>query len=555
MPRPNILVLMTDQQRHDALRCSGNDEIRTPNLDALASSGVRFTQAVTPTPVCVAARMSFITGHRVSQTHWVANNALPGPCPELPTMMGTLLRAGYWTQGIGKMHFRGRHYGLQDLLTMEECVDHYVDDDYIRYLRANGVPTRFPKGFRDLLMMQPQTCAIPVEHHMNTWVADRSVEFLREHTHHRTDQPFFLWSSWISPHPPFAPCEPYDSMYDPSKMALPHYPDRPIEDLPPGLIRQRGRLDGSHRDPDRIRRVRALYNGLVSHVDDSVGRILSELDDLGIAENTVVLFVSDHGEMLGDHGIGQKFCPYEHSVRIPFLLRWPGRTEAGRVSDDLVSLLDVYPTILAELDLAYPDTQPSLTGSSLLGKSGGGLGVARDAMPIDFGAGKSRWMALRSWDRMHTFFANGGVEECYDLTADPWETRNLIDDPPGWAADWRARLVGWERENGFSDSFEGDCLRTFEAPSPPREEDCRNITLNDGAWPKRMPVEESDDIETFAEAFDRMISKETTLTPDKLSIADYRKQIEAAEPNAEGGESLVGTKWEAAWREAGSSSE
>lgn len=370
MDRPNILVLMTDQQRHDAMSCAGNHEIHTPALDALSASGLRFAQGVTTTPVCVASRISFITGHRISRTGWVANNALPGPLPELPTLMGTLLRAGCWTQGIGKMHFRGRHYGLRHLQTMEECVNHVIDDDYLRYLRANGVRTRYPKGIRDLLMTQPQTCGIPVEHHMNTWVADRSIAFLREHTTHRTDQPFFLWSSWISPHPPFAPCEPYDEMYDPDQMDLPVYADQPLDDLPRGLLGQRGRLSGTHRDPDRIRRLRALYYGLVSHVDDCAGRILDELDVLGLADNTVILFVSDHGEMLGNHGIGQKFCPYEHSLRIPFLLRWPGRTEAGRVSDDLVNLLDFFPAILEELGLPYPDDYQPLTGASLVGRDG-----------------------------------------------------------------------------------------------------------------------------------------------------------------------------------------
>ncbi len=101
--KPNILVLMTDQQRFDAMSCSGNPEIRTPHLDQLAASGVRFSQVVTPTPVCVAARRSFITGHRVSRTHWVSNRNLPGPLPELPTMMSLLLNSGYWTQGIGKI--------------------------------------------------------------------------------------------------------------------------------------------------------------------------------------------------------------------------------------------------------------------------------------------------------------------------------------------------------------------------------------------------------------------------------------------------------------------
>ncbi len=549
MSRPNVLVLMTDQQRFDAMSCAGNHEIRTPHLDALAASGVRFTQAVTPTPVCVAARMSFITGHRISRTHWVDNQKLPGPPPELPTIMSTLLQAGYWTQGIGKMHFRGRHYGLRDLKTMEEGVTHRVDDDYLCYLRDHGVRTRFPKGIRDLLIFQPQTNGIPVEHHMNTWVGDRSVDFLREHVHHRPGQPFFLWSSWLSPHPPFAPCEPYDSMYEPSDMGLPEYLDRPIEDLPPQSLRQRGRLNGLHRNPDRLRRVRALYYGLVSHVDDAIGRVLAELDSLGIADNTVVLFVSDHGEMLGDHGVGQKFSPYEHSVRIPFLLRWPGKTEPGRVSDDLVSLLDFFPTLIDELDLAYPLGAGPLTGASLLGTKGGGLADDRDAVFIDYGADSERWVSLRSKNRKYAFWANGGVEECYDLAADPWEKENLIADSPGWLQEYRSQVLDWEREHGTPGSIDGNSLRAYLTNSIiPKESQCIRIVLNEGPWPKNLPADEQDSVETFAEAFTRAINKETTLNPEDLHMDVYKRALQEKDPA--GGDTLEGTPWEDAWRKS-----
>ena len=547
--RPNILVLMTDQQRYDAMSCSGNDKIRTPHMDALASSGVRFSQAVTPTPVCVAARMSFITGHRVARHHWVANGALPGPVPELPTMMNLLLQNGYWTQGIGKMHFHGRHHGLRDLMTMEEGVKNWVDDDYIQYLMENGVRTRYPKGFRDLLYMQPQTCGIPAEHHMNTWVADRSVDFLREHTRHRNDQPFFLWSSWISPHPPFAPCEPYDDMYDPEEMDMAPFSDRPIDTLPPGFYGSRARLDGAHHDPDRIRRLRALYYGLVSHVDDGVGRILSELETLGLAENTVVLFVSDHGEMMGEHGMSQKNCPYESSARIPFLLRWPGKTQAGKVCDDLVSLLDVFPTLIDELGLEYPEEHRPLTGASLLGAEGGGLAQPRSSMIIDYGSDKSRWIAARNQKHMYAFFAYGGVEELYDLESDPHEEHNLIGEQPKLAEEFRSQILDWEKEHGLS--AEGDHLRTYPGSEQiPAEEDCRGVNLNDGPWPKRLPDDEQDRIETFAEGFTRAISKETSLSPDKLSIGDYKKKVLKLGPYDSGGESLEGTPWEDAWNDA-----
>ena len=167
--RPNVLVLMTDQQRADAMGCAGNPVLRTPAMDAIAASGVRFTNACASTPVCVASRMSFITGQRAARTHWVDNSALPGPPPELPTMMSLLLRAGCWTHGVGKMHFRGRSYGFRNLLTMEEGVAHRVDDDYLRYLRDAGVHARFPKGMRDLLYFQPQTSGVPVEHSASNW--------------------------------------------------------------------------------------------------------------------------------------------------------------------------------------------------------------------------------------------------------------------------------------------------------------------------------------------------------------------------------------------------
>lgn len=548
MNRPNILILMTDQQRFDALSCAGNPEIRTPNLDRLASSGVRFSQAVTPTPVCVAARMSFITGHRISRHHWVANNALPGPVPERPTMMNTLLDDGYWTQGIGKMHFRGRHYGLRNLMTMEECIAHRVDDDYLRYLRDNGVRTRYPKGMRDLLMMQPQTCDIPVEHHMNTWVGDRSVDFIREHTRYRRTQPFFLWSSWISPHPPFAPCPPYDTMYDPDDLDLPIYANRPIETLPPGFYSQRARLDGSHRDPDRMRRVRALYYGLVTHVDDAVGRILDTLDDLGIADNTVVLFVSDHGEMLGDHGMGQKFTPYEHSVRIPFLLRWPGRTEAGRECDDLVSLLDVYPTLLTELGLAYPEGHGDLPGDTLLGREGGGLASPRDHVIIDFGAGASRWVSLRSKTRKYSFMARGGVEEAYDLSSDPWEQTNVLD--ADWVPTARSTVLAWEAEHGTPNALTNDDFTRHEAPPTPSEADCRTVVLNEGTWPNRLPPEEANSIESFAEAFTKIVANEPSLSPDKLSLDQYKRQIESTDARDRGTDSLIDTPWKNAYKNA-----
>ena len=178
-------------------------------------------------------------------------------------------------------------------------------------------------------------------------------------------------------------------------MPLPVYADRPLHDLPSALWPHRARLDGAHRDPGRMRRIRALYYGLIGQVDDGIARIMAALRNLQLEQNTVILFTADHGEMLGDHGLSQKNCPYEPSVRVPLLLRWPGRTHAGTTCADPVGLTDVLPTLVAELDLDYPADQGPLSGESLLGAAGGGLALRarrlRDRLrqgraPLDRGA-------------------------------------------------------------------------------------------------------------------------------------------------------------------------
>ncbi len=550
MERPNILFLMTDQHRWDALGCAGNRAIRTPNIDRLASSGIRFSQACTPTPVCVAARMTLITGHRSSRHHWMTNRCLPGPLPELPTLMSLLLREGYWTQGIGKMHFRGRHYGLRKLLTMEECVAHINDDDYLMYLRSNRVRTRFPMGIRDLLYFQPQTSGIPLEHSMTNWVADRSVEFLRNHVRYRSGQPFFLWSSCASPHPPFAPCEPYDSMYEPDEMELPVDVERSLTEMPSSLWAGRGRLDGAHHDPDRMRRIRALYYGLVTHVDHAFGRILQEIEDLNISEQTVVVFFSDHGEMMGDHGLCQKNCPYEGSVRIPLILRWPGRADRGRICDDLVGLTDIMPTFLDELGLAYPESLGPLAGDSLLGSHDGGLASEREEFIIDYGWGRNRWIAARGRTHKYCLFAEGGREELYDLSEDPWETRNLLGARPDLARSARETVLEWERNHGPPTSFQDGIFRIHPAPAgAPSEEEVREVVLNEGPWPKRLPPDERNRVESYAEAFDRAVLKETTISPWKLSLRQYKEKVFRIGPRDPGGESLKDTVWGDAWKQ------
>ena len=254
--------------------CAGNTCIHTPNLDELAASGQRFTHAFTPSPVCVAARMSLITGQRMRQIHFVGNGCLSPAEPVLPTLCTPYTTQAYRTQAVGKMHFRCKRYGFHGIKSQEECPDSLIDGDYLLFLQEHGIRTRLPHGYRNLLCFQPQTTALPEPCTPEAWVANQSMQFLTDRLRNRESQPFFLWSSWIAPHPPFAVCEPYDTMYSPDEVGWPDYTDRPLSDLPETVWSSRARLDGALQDSERMRRIKALYYGKVSHVDDCVGRLL-----------------------------------------------------------------------------------------------------------------------------------------------------------------------------------------------------------------------------------------------------------------------------------------
>jgi arylsulfatase A-like enzyme len=434
-----------------------------------------------------------------------------------PSMMDALREGGYRTHAIGKMHFSGQHYGLNRHEVMEETQRFRVVDDYLLYLKSRGVRTRYPQGLRDLLYLQPQTSGIDVEHAMSTWVADRSIAFLREHLTQRGSQPFFLWSSWIAPHPPFAPCDPYAKMYDPQKMPAPVFSDRPLASLPSPAWAERARLDGAHLDTARMQRLKALYYGQITHIDDGVGRILKELERLGLSENTVIIFTSDHGEMMGDHGLGHKSVPYEGSMHVPMLMRWPGRTEAGRVCGDLVGLTDVMPTLLDGLGLQYPGDYPHPTGASLIGAPGGGLAKPRESYVVDFGQGRGRWVSVRTQTHKYVLWAAGSAEELYDLQADPQERQNLAQRERGLADNLRAKALAWERTEGLPGSFEGGRFRTYPAEPVPTESP-RTVVINEARWPDNLPAAETRSVESYGDAFTRAISRETTLSPGKLSL-------------------------------------
>lgn len=443
--RPNILLLFTDQQRYDALACMGNPCIATPNLDRLASQGCLYRFGHTPNPVCIPARHCLLTGQR-SVVHRYFQNQGHHLDPAIPTLPRILADAGYHTEAIGKMHFvpAREHHGFLRMQLMEETPRHRQDDDYLTYLKNVGYGhIRHGHGVRHLLYHQPQQSIVPEQHHGTHWVADRTIEFLRENR----NRSWFCWSSWIAPHPPLNATPRWAEYYRNKPVPAPNRIEG--EKIPQFLAHANWFADMHKATPQRLQRSTQAYYAQVSFVDEQVGRVLAELENLGLADNTLVLFTSDHGEMLGDHWGWQKQCAYEPVVRVPFLMRFPGRVPAGSVSDDFIDLIDILPTFADAAGAALPGTW-GFPGDSLRNPRGH---RDRSCQFTECHEGKARWISVRDHRYKYTYWFHNGYEELRDLQSDPNELHNLAIEGMTPAlekvrCEMRRRLIDWERRNG-----------------------------------------------------------------------------------------------------------
>ncbi len=528
---PNIILLYADQMRADAVAAAGNPAIHTPNLDRLAAEGVLFSHCCSTTPVCVAARYSLLTGRRENETGSWANNR-PEIEPLLDTIPQLLGARGYYTHAIGKMHFfpTRRHYGMHSREVMQEIPRWPQDDDYLSWLIGEGYGhKREPHGVRNLLYVQPQTSPLPQEAHGTWWCGDRMEAFLRANA----DRRFFMWTGFIGPHPPYNIPAPWESMYDLDEVPFPMQVDRDDETLPLQMQMLRYYANYENASDDRLRRCVALYYAACSLIDHQVGRMLDTLEELDILDETLIVFTGDHGEMLGDFNACQKMSPYESSVRVPMLMRWPERLEAGRVCDNLVGCTDLFPTFMDAAGVEHPVLE-GLPGASLLGADGGGLDEARDEWVTCFGNGANRWLSLRRPSLKYNYYCDNGWEELYDLSADPTEEHNLLlegaDGARGAADEIRVRLVEWEKANGFPDgTVEGDDFKNYGIEEPVRR---RNNQFPQ--WVDYIPDEIRDQLEPPGKAIEEALAREYTLDIEELDLAWFKEH----------GGSLRGSRWE-----------
>jgi arylsulfatase A-like enzyme len=528
---PNIVLLYVDQMRSDAMRCAGNMAIQTPNLDRLAAEGVRFTDCVSTTPVCIATRYHLLTGRRSGETGRYANNNVD-PEPLLDTIPSMLGHAGYYNYSLGKMHFlpSRRHYGFHHREVMDELPTWNQDDDYLCFLKEKGWGhKREIHGVRNLLYCQPQTSPLPQEMHGSWWMGDRMLDFLRLNHNRR----FFAWLGWIGPHPPYNVPEPWASMYANADVPFPVAVDRDEETMPFILRNLRSYSDYDNASDERLRRVVALYYAAISLIDHQVGRILDTLDELELTDNTLVVFMSDHGEMLGDYRTCQKANPYEQAEHVPLIMRWPERLPAGGVSDHLVNATDMLPTFMDAAGYDHPMLD-TIEGMSLLGASRGGHAHPRSEIVTDYGAASYRWLSLRRPPLKYNYYCDNGFEELYNLADDPHELHNLLIEGASGARatadEMRRALVDWETANGLPEgSLDGDDFRDYGQTEPAFR---RNNQFPQ--WVDYCSDEERAGLEAPGMAIEEALAREDSFDIEELDLKWFKEH----------GGSLDGSRWE-----------
>ncbi len=440
---PNILFVMTDQQRFDTIAALGHTLARTPNLDRLVRRGVACTNAYSTCPVCVPARYTLMTGCEPSLTSWLSNWAPAEPVRERcgPYLAETLAARGYRTWGLGKFHTEPRHepLGFQTHEYSEELwptEEDFLGDDYVRWLRArspNFAHLEQVHGERSDMYYVPQLRPMPAELTGEAWLAGRAVEEIG-----RTDpRPYFGFVSFVTPHPPIAPPIPYNRMFNPDEMPDPILGDPVVDEADDYLAWMNHAVWACDIPPSQARRLRARYLGSIAFIDDCIGRILDAVEARPDADNTLICFFSDHGDHLGDHGAWQKESFFEASCRIPMLVSWPGHLPANTRFGGLAALTDLFG--LATTASGAPQLRDGHDLFNTLRSSA----PAREALVGMFGTPGTRHFKcmVRQDDWKYIWLANGGRSLLFNLRDDPLESRSLASGAPPALAALRAEAI------------------------------------------------------------------------------------------------------------------
>jgi arylsulfatase A-like enzyme len=431
---PNILWYCTDQQRFDTIGALGNPHVKTPAIDALVEGGTAFTHAYCQSPICTPSRTSFMTGLYPTRAHNTrnGNETFEGHPPLISKLVA---EAGYHCGLIGKFHLQSS--GLRTEPRLDDGFSFWKfshaprDDweeghDYAVWVKEKG---------GDLTAMRESEDNVSAEYHQTTWATERALEFLDEAE--SIDKPWMLNINPYDPHPPFIPPKKYAEKFDADSMPGPHFRESDYE-----AQAKLGPVDfqTEAQSPEErgAKKIQALYYAMIALIDDQLARIIQRLDETGQRENTVIIFTSDHGESLGDHGLLYKGCRfYDGLVRVPLIFNCPGGIESGLQSEALVELLDMSATILDFSGVGRPEyfqgdsLRPILSGATSPEHHRESIRSEYfDALDKKFCNGNASFATMYRTRRYKiSVYHRDNLGELFDLENDPHEFDNLWDDP------------------------------------------------------------------------------------------------------------------------------
>ncbi len=488
--QPNFLFIITDQHRADHLGCYGNPIVKTPNIDGLATDGTRFERFYVANPICMPNRASIMTG-RMCSAHGARHNGIP-LSRDHTTFVELLRDAGYKTGLIGKSHLQsftglpatnafkpeaGKHtpskelrdayknnrhsieYDLEDTTRWDTPLASRIGEDFYGFEHVEVAAGHADQACGDYLLWareqrpdfddlvgpknalpdnridapQAWRTAVPEELYSTSWIADRSKDWLSERANE--DAPFFLQMSFPDPHHPFTPPGKYWDMYDPEDVKLPASFSK--GSLPPIIAMEKARQDGSdprdNQNPFTVtekeaRDITALTYGMITMIDDAIGNVLKQLETLGLADDTIVIFTSDHGDYMGDHGLMLKLLlHYQGIIRVPFIWNDPQQPKNALTDQSLASSIDISATILERAGIQQFN---GLQGRDLFsGEAPEAVVIEEDSQRLMTGFDRPQRVRTIVTDRYRMSLREGeDWSELYDLKSDPLEMRNLYED-------------------------------------------------------------------------------------------------------------------------------
>ena len=464
--RPNIIFINTDQQRFDTIGALGFDHMETPNLDRLVNEGVAFTDCHTTAPSCAPSRASLFTGMYPHTTGILKNGD-----EWRHSWVERLQDSGYYTVNVGKMHTSPfeTEMGFDERYVVENkdryLGDRFYLDEWDKAMQARGLTKQQREFYREWNDYDERLGAfeweLPEDAHPDVFVGDLATRWLS--TKPKTDEPLFLEIGFPGPHPPYDPTVEYIEKYADADLPEVVLSDADLENQPPALKALREHHVEVDHDSlvhqieatdEQRRRQRAYYYANVSMIDTMIGEIIHSLEVNGYLENSIIIFASDHGDALGDHGHSQKWTMYDAITRVPAVVWAPDRFASGETRDGLCQLMDLGPTILELAGVSVPD---EMEAQSLVAALENDDWEGRDYVFAEHGRDgiltETEFMTMvRSDDWKLVHFLNEPHGQLFDLRNDPTEEVNRWDDPD--AAEKKAELLGVLREWRIRSGYE-----------------------------------------------------------------------------------------------------